>query len=137
MPRILVVEDSKTDVFLIREALANAKVNADLHFVPDGEAATAFFASADADANAPCPDLILLDLNLPKTNGHEVLRQLRGSPRCRHVAVLVVSSSDAARDREASAALGVTGYFRKPADYYEFMRLGELVKTFLEKQGTA
>lgn len=125
------VEDSKTDVFLIREAIASAEVNADLHFVSDGDAATQFFDSADVDANAPCPTLVLLDLNLPKKNGDDVLRHLRSSRTCADAAVLIVSSSDAVTDREAVAALGVNGYFRKPSDYYEFMRLGDLVKRLL------
>jgi two-component system, chemotaxis family, response regulator Rcp1 len=126
-----VVEDSKTDVFLIRKAIASAQVNADLHFVSDGEAATQFFDSADADANAPCPALVLLDLNLPKKNGDDVLSHLRRSRRCGHAAVLIVSSSDAPRDREGVAAVGVSAYFRKPSDYYEFMKLGDLVKKLL------
>lgn len=128
------VEDSKADVFLIREALARAQVNAELHFVSDGDAATQFFDSADADANAPCPALVLLDLNLPKKNGDDVLRHLRNSKRCSAAAVLIVSSSDAARDREAVAELGVNAYFRKPSDYYEFMKLGELVKRILKPE---
>lgn len=130
-PQIVVVEDSKTDVFLIREAIANAQVDADLHFLPDGDAATQFFDSVDVDANAPCPALVLLDLNLPKKNGDDVLRHLRSSKRCSNAAVLIVSSSDAVRDREAVNKLGVNGYFRKPSDYYDFMKLGELVKSLL------
>jgi CheY-like chemotaxis protein len=126
-----VVEDSKTDVFLIRQAIANAEVNADLHVVSDGDAATKFFDSADADSNAPCPTLVLLDLNLPKKTGDDVLRHLRSSPRCGDAAVLVVSSSDAAHDREAVARLGANAYFRKPSDYAEFMKLGEVVKKLL------
>lgn len=131
VPQILIVEDSKTDVFLIREAIASAHVKADLYFVSDGEAATQFFDFADADADAPCPTLVLLDLNLPKTNGHDVLKHLRSSMRCRHAAVLVVSSSDAGQDRQGAADLGANGYFRKPSDYYEFMKLGDLVKKLL------
>lgn len=133
-PQILVVEDSKTDVFLIRKAIASAQVDADLHVVSDGDAATRFFDSADADANAPCPALVLLDLNLPKKSGDDVLRHLRNSRRCSEAAVLIVSSSDAARDREGVAGLGVSGYFRKPSDYYEFMKLGELVKKLLGRE---
>lgn len=125
------VEDSKTDVFLIRQAIANAQVNADLYVVSDGDAATRFFDSADADVNAPCPTLVLLDLNLPKKNGDDVLRHLRSSRRCGNATVLIVSSSDAARDREGVANLGANGYFRKPFDYSEFMKLGDLVKRLL------
>jgi chemotaxis family two-component system response regulator Rcp1 len=130
-PRILVVEDSKTDVFLIREAVANAQVKADLHFVSDGDAAIQFFDSADADANAPCAALVVLDLNLPKKSGHEVLRHLRSSRKCGNAPVLIVSSSDAVDDRQRIAGLGVNGYFRKPSDYYDFMKLGDLVKKLL------
>jgi two-component system, chemotaxis family, response regulator Rcp1 len=130
-PQILVVEDSSTDVFLIREAIATAQVNADLYFVSDGDAATKFFDFADADANAPCPALVLLDLNLPKKNGDDVLRHLRSSRRCHGAAVLIVSSSDAACDREGVAELGVSAYFRKPSDYYDFMKLGDLIKSLL------
>lgn len=135
-PQILVVEDSRTDLFLIREAVASAQVHADLHFVSDGDAATQFFDSADADANAPCPALVLLDLNLPKKNGDDVLRHLRGSKRCSDAAVLIVSSSDARSDRAAVAELGVSGFFRKPSDYYEFMKLGDLIKKLLGPEQT-
>jgi two-component system, chemotaxis family, response regulator Rcp1 len=126
-----VIEDSKTDVILIRKAIASAQVNADLQFVSDGEAATRFFDSVDADAGASCPALVLLDLNLPKKSGDDVLRHLRGSRRCCRAAVLVVSSSDAARDREVVGELGVNGYFQKPSDYFDFMKLGDLVKKLL------
>ena len=71
-PQILVVEDSKTDVVLIREAISSAQVDADLYVVSDGEAATGFFHSADSDSDAPCPTLVVLDLNLPKKNGDDV-----------------------------------------------------------------
>lgn len=125
------VEDNKSDVFLIRAAIASAHVDADLYFVSDGDAATQFFDSADADASLPCPTLVLLDLNLPKKGGDDVLRHLRSSTRCGHAAVLIVSSSDAARDREGVAGLGVNAYFRKPSDYWEFMKLGDLVKRLL------
>lgn len=118
-------------MFLIRKAIAGAHVDADLHFVSDGEAATQFFDAADADPSAPCPTLVLLDLNLPKKGGDDVLRHLRGSRRCSHAAVVIVSSSDAPRDREAVAGLGVNAYFRKPSDFYDFMKLSDLVKRLL------
>lgn len=121
-------------MFLIRKAIAGAQVNADLHFASDGDAATQFFDSADADANAPCPTLVLLDLNLPKKNGDDVLRHLRASRRCGKAAVLIVSSSDAISDRQTVADLGVSGYFRKPSDYHEFMKLGDLVNRLLRPE---
>lgn len=118
-------------MFLIREAIAGVRVKADLHFVSDGDAATRFFDSADADAAAPCPTPVLLDLNLPKKSGNDVLRHLRASRRCGNAAVLIVSSSDALSDRAAVGSLGVDGYFRKPSDYNDFMKLGDLVKKLL------
>jgi DNA-binding response OmpR family regulator len=78
---------------------------------------------------------VLLDINLPKKSGDEVLQHLRHSDRCRHAQVLVVSSSDAARDREVVAGLSVAGYFKKPSDYAEFMKLGPWVKALLEAPG--
>ena len=126
------MEDNKADLFLIRKAIETAQVDADLHVVSDGQAATRFFDAVDADDNALQPDLILLDLNLPKKSGEEVLRHLRKSKRCRNAFVLVVTSSDSEREREAAAALAVIGYFRKPSQFAEFMKLGPLVKQLLD-----
>jgi chemotaxis family two-component system response regulator Rcp1 len=128
-----VVEDSKTDVYLIREALGRAEVTANVHVVRDGYTATNFFDAADADPNAPCPDLVLLDLNLPMKSGSEVLHHLRGSRRCKTAQVLVISSSDSAPDRASVEGLGTAGYFKKPTDYAEFLKLGPLVKSLLDK----
>lgn len=132
VPDILVVEDSKTDVYVIRAALDSGKVSANVHVVRDGYAATNFFDAADADANAPCPDLVLLDLNLPKMSGAEVLHHLRESTRCKAAQVLIVSSSDSARDQASVKRFGAAGYFKKPTDYGEFMKLGLFVKALLD-----
>jgi CheY-like chemotaxis protein len=129
------VEDNKADVYLIRHAIAQAQIDADLHIVRDGSAAVQFLNSADQDPNAPVPDLILLDLNLPKKNGNEFLRDLRNVTRYQDALVVVVTSSDSQRDREAAAALGVAGYFRKPSDFEEFMKLGPLVRALLGDEG--
>lgn len=134
--QILVVEDNKADVFLIREAIKTAKVDADLHVVPDGLQATQFFDVADADENAPCPDLVLLDLNLPKKTGDDVLKYMRQSRTCKNALVLIVTSSDSKRDREATAGLNVSGYFRKPSDYAEFMKLGAIVQALLKERAS-
>ncbi|MCC6861010.1 MAG: response regulator [Bryobacterales bacterium] len=130
-PRILLVEDNGADVFLIRESLQAAQLHADLHILPDGEKAIRFFEDADADPSAPCPDLVLLDINLPRRSGHEVARHLRGSRRCACTPIVVVTSSDSERDRQEMARLGVNAYFRKPSDYASYLQLGSLVKTLL------
>lgn len=128
---ILIAEDSKSDIFLIRQALQKSSVDAHFHIAEDGEKAVRFFEQADADAAAPCPDLILLDINMPRYKGGEILRRLRASSRCAGALVVVVTSSDSQRDRQEMEALGANAYFRKPSDFSEFMRLGPLVRDLL------
>lgn len=130
-PLILVVEDNAADVFLIREAIAASGIRAGIHSVRDGEQATKFFDDADRDGSAPCPNLVILDINLPKKHGIEVLRHLRESPRCGNAAVIVVSTSDSAQDREESMKRGANGYFRKPSEFDEFLKLGDLIRALL------
>jgi len=78
-----------------------------------------------------CPALVILDINLPKKHGGQVLQHMRSTRRCADALVLVVTSSDSARDRESMAKLGANGYFRKPSDYEQFMKLGGLVRNLL------
>jgi len=132
-PRILIVEDNAGDLFLIRDALRAATIDADIDVVQDGQDAMRYFDAKDADFAAPSPNIVLLDLNLPKRSGAEVLKHLRSSKRCGEALVLIVSSSDATRDRTAVAELDVAGYFRKPSDYTDFMKLGPLVKAMLTR----
>jgi DNA-binding response OmpR family regulator len=127
------VEDNKADVFLICEAIEAANPQGDLRVVSDGEKAVRFFEQVDGEESAACPALLILDINLPKKHGGQVLEQMRASRRCRNALVLVVTSSDSARDRETMANLGVNGYFRKPSAYDDFMKLGGLVKELLEE----
>jgi DNA-binding response OmpR family regulator len=75
-----------------------------------------FFDRADSDPAAPCPTLVLLDINLPRKHGGEVLKYVRNSRKCRNVVVIAVSSSDSPRDREDMMKLGASGYFRKPSE---------------------
>ena len=136
-PQILVVDDNKADVFLIREAIAAASIDADLHVMSDGQAAVQFLTATDEDGNTPLPDLVLLDLNLPKVSGENVLRHLRNSERYGSVPVLVLTSSDSARERERVMELGIAHYFRKPSEYSEFLKLGGLVREILESRVNA
>jgi two-component system, chemotaxis family, response regulator Rcp1 len=131
----LIAEDSKADLFLIREAISVAQIDATLHIVEDGHQAVQFVDAADADGDAPRPDLVLLDLNLPRKNGAEVLRHLRNSRCCKDAPVLIVSSSDSARERDTVKSLGFNAYFRKPSAYAEFLMLGPIVRELLEAAG--
>ena len=134
--QILIAEDSKSDVYLIRQALKKSGIDAQIHVADDGEKAVMFFEQADADAAAPCPDLILLDINMPRYKGGDILRKLRASARCKDALVLIVTSSDSQRDREDMEAFGANGYFRKPSEFSEFMKLGPLVRDLLARKET-
>ncbi len=128
------MEDDSADVFLISEAINTANANVELEVVNDGDKAIRFFEKIDSDDNLVCPVLVILDINLPKKHGGQVLQQMRKSRRCASALVLVVTSSDSARDRETMAKLGANGYFRKPSDYEHFMKLGGLVKELLDDE---
>ena len=125
---ILLAEDNRADVLLVREALSLRHIDHDLHVVRDGEEAIAFVSRMGTPGEPPCPDLFLLDLNLPRADGPEVLREFRRHPECAHTPVIVVTSSDMPRDREQVEPLGIAHYFRKPADLDEFMELGAVIE---------
>lgn len=128
---MLIIEDNESDIFLIQEAIENAKFPVTVHVVNDGEEAVRFFELADQDLTNPCPALVVLDINLPKKQGSEVLKHMRQSARCGNALVVVVSTSESARDREQMEKLGANRYFRKPSGYDQFMQLGEIVKSLL------
>lgn len=132
MPHVLLVEDNPADADLVEVAFAEARLDCSLSVIRDGLQAADLIERLDADPSRPCPDMILLDLNLPKVTGMELLSKLRSSPRCRNTKVLVISSSNAPADRERSIKLGASDYFRKPSDLDQFMKLGPLVRTLLE-----
>lgn len=115
-------------MYLIREALTSAGVRAELDVVHDGQAGLRLL---DAGAR---PALVLLDLNLPKYNGKDVLRHIRSNLRTKDLVVLVVTSSALSQDREELLELGFDGYFQKPSDYVAFLKLGPLVKRLLERE---
>ena len=125
------MEDNAADVFLIRTAIQTADIPAHLHVVRDGEQALKFFEEADQDAGRPCPSLVILDINLPKKQGGEVLEQMRKSGRCCKALVIAVSTSNSAADRQNMLRLGANGYFHKPSEYKEFMKLGDVIKGLL------
>jgi DNA-binding response OmpR family regulator len=134
---VLVIEDNRADVFLIRDALKTANIDADIHVVTDGEAAVTFFDGVDADPAAACPSLVILDLNLPRKRGVDVLRHMRQSRRCAEAPVLVVTSSDSHHDREAALELGANAYFRKPSAYDSFMELGDVARQLFATDSAA
>ncbi|HVW63829.1 MAG TPA: response regulator [Nitrosospira sp.] len=115
----------------MREALEVAKIAASLQVMSDGEMAMQYIDELNADDSGCCPALVLLDLNLPKISGIEVLAYLRRSRKCRHSLVVVISSSDSVKDRAEAASMGADAYFRKPSGYEAYLKIGEIAKDLL------
>jgi len=129
---ILLAEDNLGDVLLVRQALDEHGISYDLHVARDGAQALEFIERIGSPAGVPCPNIVLLDLNLPKVDGPVVLAELRKQSQCAQTPVIVITSSDAPRDRERMAQLGITRYFKKPSDLDAFMELGAIVRGVVE-----
>lgn len=108
---------------MVREVIRAERLPLELHIASDGQQAIEFIERAEHDPAAPCPHFLLLDLNLPKRDGFQVLERLRQSEKCKDIPVIVITSSDAPADQRQAAELGA-GYFRKPPSYEEFLKLG-------------
>ncbi len=127
---ILLVEDSPADVDLTREALEDAKVRNTLHVVSDGVAALEFLRREGDYADAPRPDLILLDLNLPKKDGREVLADIKADPSLRRIPVVVLTTSEAEQDIVRSYDLHANCYVTKPVDLEQFIAVIKSIESF-------
>ena len=126
MKQILLAEDNPADVYLLREALSMQKQAFELTVFTDGEQAINYIdAAADPSRAEIAPDLIVLDLNLPKSDGSDVLRRIREKPDLQQVPVVVLSSSDSNRDRQFAQQLGASSYITKPSDLDGFLSLGK------------
>jgi CheY-like chemotaxis protein len=129
---ILLVEDNPADVGLVRRALEEHGVEGELVVITDGETAIEFIQAINREA-AQCPNLAIVDLNLPKKPGREVLERIRLSGRCRHIPVVILSSSDDERDKADAARLGASRYMRKPSKLDDFLGLGSIFKAALSE----
>ena len=141
---ILLVEDEPADAHLVRSALKESRVLCNLHHVFDGVEALAFLRrQGDAYGNAPKPDLVLLDLNMPRMNGREFLAAVKEDAELKGIPVVVLTTSDVERDVVASYHLGAAGYITKPVDMEQFIdavrQLGNywFVLTRLPEKGSA
>jgi len=131
---ILLAEDNAPDVFLIREALDREGLSCRLDVIDDGDQVLKFIDGLEIDSQAGTPDLFVIDLNLPIRSGAEILARLRASARSAGVPVIVISSSDAPRDRDLAKEHGVELYFRKPSELEAFMGIGGHIRAILEKR---
>lgn len=120
---VLLVEDEPADAHLVRLAFAEGQVPVDLHHVPDGVEAFAFLHREGAYANVPRPDLILLDLNMPRMDGRQFLKKIKLDAALRSLPVVVLTTSDAERDLLDSYQHFAAGFIVKPVDVDDFIKL--------------
>src|SRR5438874_12852403 len=118
---ILLVEDNPADVRLTREALKEGKVYNNLHWAKDGVEALEFLRREGKHAKAPRPDIILLDLNLPKKDGREVLSEIKSDDQLKHIPVVILTTSKAEEDVLRSYELHANCYVTKPVDLDKFI----------------
>ena len=127
---ILLVEDSPGDVMLTREALRDAKVHNALHTVRDGVEAMAFLRREPPYEDAPRPDLVLLDLNMPRMDGREVLDAIKRDPALRRIPVVVLTTSASDEDVLQAYNLAANCYVTKPVDLDQFLRVVHAIDDF-------
>jgi chemotaxis family two-component system response regulator Rcp1 len=127
---VLLVEDNPGDVRLTREALREAKMSNNLHIAGDGVEALRFLRQEEEHADAPRPDLILLDLNLPKKTGREVLEEVKADPDLRRIPVVVLTTSEAEQDIVRSYELHANAYIKKPVDFGSFIEVVRAIEDF-------
>ena len=128
--QILLVEDSLADVELTLEALEGATFVNEVHTARDGAAAIEYLHRRGEHAGASRPDLIILDLNLPRRSGHEVLADLKSDPELRRIPVVVLTTSDAEEDVLGSYDLHANAYVRKPVDFEQFVAAVRAIDDF-------
>ena len=127
---ILLVEDNPGDVRLTKEALKDAKVLNEIHVARDGVEAMQFVHREGSFANAPMPDLILLDLNLPRKDGREVLAEIKKDPKLQHIPVVVLTTSKADEDIIKTYNLHANAYITKPVDLNRFVEIMHALEQF-------
>jgi CheY-like chemotaxis protein len=133
---ILLVDDCDDDIVLVRKAFERGHLPNPIHVVRSGEEAIAFLMGEKQYANRqeyPLPDLILLDLKMPKIDGFEVLSWIRNQPGIRGIAVVVLTSSDQIRDVNKAYALGANSFLVKPVDFNNYVELGKLIREYWMK----
>jgi chemotaxis family two-component system response regulator Rcp1 len=127
---VLLVEDDPGDVMIAREALAAGRLSTDVHVVTDGVEALSYLRRTDGYADATRPDLILLDLNLPRKSGHEVLAEVKQDPNLRRIPVVVLTTSQAQADVAKSYDLHAFVHVSKPVDFDQFTNVVKQIDDF-------
>jgi two-component system, chemotaxis family, response regulator Rcp1 len=133
---VLLVEDNPADVRLTQEALKEGTLPIHLNIAHDGVEAMDFLFHRDQFRDAPVPDLILLDLNLPRKNGREVLSEIKADPELKRIPVIVMTTSMAVQDIQKAYSLNANCYIAKPMDLDEFLRIVKSIEEFWLKTVT-
>lgn len=127
---VLLVEDDPGDVLMTQEAFADYKIANRLSVVSNGEDAIDFIRKRGRFVDAPTPDLVLLDLNLPRRDGREVLKDIKGDTDLRRIPIVILTTSDAEEDVIASYSLHANAYVRKPVDFDQFVAAVRAIDDF-------
>ncbi len=128
--QILLVEDNPGDVYIVRSSLADSELYHNFYHVHDGEETMAYLHREKEYQNVPFPDLILLDLNLPKKSGFEVLEEIKASPKLRIIPIIILTSSNAEQDIMRSYQLYANSYIVKPSNYFDFFQAIKKLELF-------
>jgi chemotaxis family two-component system response regulator Rcp1 len=131
--RILLAEDNEGDVYLVRRTLEQRGIPHKLIVARNGEEAMNLLRETENGPPGSMPELILLDLNLPRVDGAQILSHIRRTQAFGEIPVIVLTSSDSPKDRELALSLGANLYFRKPTDLTSFMRLGQVIQETVVK----
>jgi CheY-like chemotaxis protein len=127
---ILLVEDNEGDVGLIEEVFEEAKIRNNIHVAEDGEEAVLYLRGEGKFSGSPRPDIILLDLNLPKKDGREVLKEIKEDQNLHNIPVIVLTTSNAERDIIRAYDLHANAYITKPLDFDQFMKVVRSIENF-------
>lgn len=127
---ILLVEDNEGDILLTTEALENAKMHINLSVVKDGKAAMDFLTNADGYSNATQPDMLLLDINLPKRNGHQVLKFIKENEALKHIPVIMLTTSSSPSDIDLAYKNHVNCFITKPIEIHGFLDVIATIENF-------
>ena len=127
---ILIVEDNPTDVLIAKEGFLGADMPNALHVAADGIVAMEFLRQHGKYAEAPRPDLIVLDLNMPRKNGHEVLAEIKADESLKHIPVVILTTSKSVEDIHKAYGLHANCYISKPVDFDEFTKVVQTIQDF-------
>ena len=127
---ILLIEDNPADIRLTKEAFREARIQNNIHVVQDGDGAIAFVHQDEPYPDAPRPDLILLDLNLPKKDGREVLEEIKADPQIHQIPVVILTTSNDEEDVLRSYNLHANAYLVKPIDVMRFIKMIQSLESF-------